>query len=187
MGAAASISLLLQRQCTAGWRWPGDLRRPSADEILAAMRSDLGPRGLDRDPLRLRLVSTTARGDPPWVIFAARGRPGLLAQAWWWWLPSPPKAVGQAGSDGSWIPLLAPAASWGDIVAGENRADSGHGGRWRRLRRYLDEGIVKQLSSTCSCRSGRNPKITGSDDGGAAVSCSLLGASFVERRRMEEA
>ena len=118
-GVAASISLL-QRQCEAGWRWPGDLWRLLADEILATMRSDLGPMGLARDPLRLRLVSTTAREDPPWVIFATRGRPGLLARAWWWWLPSPPKAVGQAGSDGSWIPLLAPAASWGDIVAGEN-------------------------------------------------------------------
>jgi hypothetical protein len=79
---------------------------------------------------------------------------------------------------------LGSVASCGDIVDGENMA--GDGGV---LRRYLDEGSVEQLLSTHSCFSGENHKIrsSGSDDGGSAVSCSLLAASFVEQRWREEA
>jgi hypothetical protein len=57
------------------------------------------------------------------------------------------------------------------------------------LHRYLVEGIALQLWLTNSCCSGGNPKVwsSGSSDDGAAVSCSLLGALFVEQYWVEEA
>jgi hypothetical protein len=121
---AAAYTLLLRRLNAAGWRWPADLRRPAADVGCGVVGS--GPEV--RIAIHRGCVSSMARGG-----FAGSSSrledvrvfgPGMVA-------------VGQAGCVGFFIPLSAPAARRGGIVAGENRADSGHGGRRRRLRRYL--------------------------------------------------
>jgi hypothetical protein len=90
--------------------------------------------------------------------------------------------VGRPTRSGSLIPHLVPTASWGDEAVGVNRV----------LTPVMagDDGVVAllkassvQSSFTRSCCSEGNPRFgsPGLNDGGASVSLSLLGASFLEQ------